>query len=274
MSNALVAAMSKPVAQPRDGLLFTPVFRIAFPHLDEPWAGQNPGPGAKPAFSLLGVFDDNADLREIMTLMNKRLGDKFGNPAVEQTMQALKMGLTSNYRYAIRPKADMASRFAGFEGAGFFASLRAPADAPPACLAYFDGKSTTLQPGAIERHLYAGAYAYATVSPFAYDNVGKGVSLGVRTIVKVADGEKFGGPKATTQEEAMATVAGVVLPTGLLPAPGSPTLEGMAEPPFDLGPAAESGRRFRRQPGEVDPGVMENLKGKPGADELMEIFNS
>lgn len=40
---------------------------------------------------------------------------------------------------------------------------------------------------------YGGCYAQATVTVFAYDNMKKGVSFGLRNIQKVRDGEPFSG---------------------------------------------------------------------------------
>lgn len=235
---ALQTAMRMPVSAPKNGEFFTPVFRVAFPHLDEPWAGNNKDGNNVPAYSCAGVFSDDASLASLVEVSNRQLTNKFGNDALEMLQHGV-------YRYPLRPKKVMASKFSGFDGTGYFCSLRARKDAPMQCVAFIDGKPTPLQPGAIERHLYPGSYAYAIIQIYAYDNVGKGVGWGLRTLVKVADGERFGGPKATTQEEALAAITGVMLPPGLIGgSSGGVQLEGKAEPvnpPFAVGPAIPLG---------------------------------
>jgi hypothetical protein len=51
-----------------------------------------------------------------------------------------------------------------------------------------------VQPIMEEGEFYAGCYARATISPYAYDKAGnRGVAFGLRNIQKIADGEPFSG---------------------------------------------------------------------------------
>lgn len=221
MLPALKSAMSKPVATGTNGLFYTPVFRLAFPHLDAPWGGD-PVKNIPPAFTFLGVFDDDADLSQIENALKASLVTKFGKGAINL------LGAGA-YRYPLRPKMVMAEKYSGFEGSGMFGSFRARADAQPACIDMSQGKQVLLQLGAIERSIYAGCYCYATCTIYAFDKGGgKGVSLGVRTLVKVADGERFGGMAPTSKEEAVAATTAVSLP-GLITGDVGSIIDGKAE---------------------------------------------
>jgi Enterobacter phage Enc34, ssDNA-binding protein len=201
---ALMTAMRLPVRQPDRGLYFTPVFRVSFPHLDTPWGNQQ-NPNAPPAFQLNALFADDADLGQMRALLDQALIGRFG-PMAPQLVSA------GAFKYALRPKAVKAN-FQGYEGPGYFASLRARQETPPACVDISTGKPVLLQIGAIERVLYAGCYAYAAYNVFAFDKGGgKGVSCGLRTLVKVAEGEAFAGLPPVTKDEAAAAIANVSIP--------------------------------------------------------------
>jgi hypothetical protein len=206
MNGALLQAMKFPVRGPDKGLFFTPVFRVSFPHLDVPW-GNSQNPNAPPAFQLNAIFADEADLSQMQNQLNTALASKFGPNATSPAL--IQAGV---YKYALRPKI-VKSNFQGYEGSGHFASLRARQDTPPACVDISTGKAVLLQIGAIERVIYAGCYAYAAYTTFAFEKGGgKGVSCGLRTLVKVADGELFGGLPAVSRDEAAAAVANVQIP--------------------------------------------------------------
>lgn len=220
---ALQAAMRSPVGPVQNALWYTPVFRVAFPHLDEPWAGENKSGKAEPAFSCLGVFADDADLSYLTREAARLLASKHG-PQFQVLVNASKL------RWPLMPKAAMAIKYAGFEGDGFYASFRANQSAPPACVDRTGDRSLVLQRGAIERSIYAGSFCYAVVSIYYYSKGGgQGVGTGLRTLVKVADGERFGGAQPPSEAEVAAAVSGVQLP-GLVAAGGGLVIEGRAEP--------------------------------------------
>lgn len=222
MSTALVAAMRNPVRPMMQGLMYTPVFRLAFPHLDAPWGGDE-AKKIPPSFQILAVCADDANLTEITTAVDKSLTQRFGP-------QALELLALGSYRYPILPKRKMAVKYAGFEGTGMYLNLRARQDSRPMCIDASQGKNVILQVGAIENVMYSGCFCYATVSAYSYDKGGgKGVSLNFRTLVKVADGERFGGMAPTSEDEAMAAVTGVELPGLVDYSTGAPVIDGKAE---------------------------------------------
>lgn len=226
MSNALATAMRVPVRLPNlePSILTTPVFRASFVHLDVPWGGDE-GKGTLPSYQLLAVFADDADLSQMKAAQSRGLVSKFGPEAPGMVQHGV-------YKVAIMPKAKMAIKYQGFEGNGFYASLRSRSTNPPVCINLMSGNPVVLQRGAIERVIYAGCYCYATFQPYTYDKSGgKGISFGLRTLVKVADGDSLGGPTPASREEVLGSVAGLNLP-GLIISNDVPTLiEGKAETP-------------------------------------------
>lgn len=204
MNGALAQAMRFPVRGPDKGLYFTPVFRMSFPHLDQPW-GNTQNPQAPPGYLCNALFADDADLSQMKALLDQALIARFG-PTAPQLVGA------GVFKYALRPKAAKAT-FQGYEGSGFFAGFRAKQETPPACVDISHGKPTLLQLGAIERVIYAGCYVYAAYTVYSFDKGGgKGVSCNLRTLVKVADGEAFAGLPPVSREEAVAAIANVQIP--------------------------------------------------------------
>lgn len=217
MSNALAIAMQKPVKLPNlpSGFMVTPIMRVSFPHLDAPWAGDNPQ--AQAAYQVLGIFSDDADISSLRAAENRFLVQKFGPGAPQQVQFGM-------YKMPIHPKLKMSARYSGFEGDGYYATFRAKPTAPPACIDASRGKPILLQRGAIERVIYPGCYCYATFQPYNFDKGGgKGVSFGLKTLVKVADGDNLGGPREATREEVLGSVVGLNLP-GLIVHDGTPVL--------------------------------------------------
>src|SRR5215475_10447610 len=204
MNTALLNAMKYPVRGPDKGLHFTPVFRVSFPHLDQPW-GNTLNPQAPPGYMVNALFADDADISQMKGLLDKALTDRFG-PSAPQLVGA------GVYKYALRPKVAKAN-FQGYDGTGFYCAMRARQETPPACVDISTGKPVLLQIGAIERVIYAGSYCYGAYTIYSFDKGGgKGVSCNLRTLVKVSDGEHFAGLPAVTREEAAAAIANVQIP--------------------------------------------------------------
>ena len=201
---AIIPAMSKAVRPPEgNGTLYSPVFQVSFPHLDTPWTGENVK--GEPVFMVNAIFDDNADLSEMSNALLIQLTKKFG----AQAPSLVKAGAL---KFALRPKAQKGN-FQGYDGTGFFAAIRARTDTPMVCLDYTSGKAVVVGQGMRDSVFYAGCYAYAAYSPFAYEKGGgKGCSLSLRTLVKVAEGERVGGGTPVSEAEAMSAVQGVVIP--------------------------------------------------------------
>jgi len=175
----------------KEARLFTPRARLAWPYLFKPRAQTNrdgtPKDG-KPKFSLTLIFDAEAQETPEWAALKKAVLDlaaeKFG-----KLPPALKAKVDLPFRDGADKVDNDGKPYAGY-GPGVI---------------YFSA-SSTIKPGVIggdmkpltEEDVYAGCYVRASIVPFDFDNSGnKGISLGLRNVQKMGDGEPFGqGVKA------------------------------------------------------------------------------
>lgn len=151
----------------------TPEFRVSFPHIFEAHSGFE-GQGAK--FSVVMLFDKKTDITPLKKAVAEAATAKWGD----------KTKWPKNLRLPFRD-GDEKSDLSGYSGTIF-------------CSA-----SSKQRPGVVDKHLavitdesdfYAGCYARATVTAFAYDKAGnKGVSFSLQNLQKLRDGQAFSGRK-------------------------------------------------------------------------------
>lgn len=154
----------------------TPVFRVSFPAVFEPKAFND----GEPKYSVVMLFDSKADLTEMNRILKEAAVEKFG--------AKLPTGLRSAFRDGKEKEA-----LQGYEAGMKFATA-----------------SSKQRPGLVNAAVetivdrddfYAGCYARATVTAFAYDRNGnKGVSFGLHNIQKIKDGERFDGRTAAEDD--------------------------------------------------------------------------
>ena len=176
----------------------TPPFRVSFPAVFEKRGFE----GSEPKFSLTAVFDPSsfgkgeaAAFKMMQAIAEAAAKEKFSKPLSDPSLRA--------------PFRDGAEK-AHLEGFGedlIFCTL-----------------STKMRPGLIDRDrqpimdeelFYAGCYARATVTAYAYANVSKGVAFGLHNIQKLGDGENLTGRVAAEEDfDGNAPVWGDVDPVG------------------------------------------------------------
>lgn len=179
--------------------LTTPEFRASFPTL---FKAQSFNEG-KEKFSVVMVFPKSTDLSPLKAAARAAAQARWPN------------GLPANLRSPFREGSEKGD----LEGFG------------PDTV--FITSSTIRKPGVVDRQLnhiidpdafYAGCYARATVSAFAYDQAGnKGISFGLHNVQFLRDGEPLaGGTKAEDDFEAVEGGEDMFGETG---APGSDFLD-------------------------------------------------
>lgn len=198
--------------------LMTPVFRVSFPQLFEAKAYGD----GDPKFSLSAIVrkDVSGKDKELMAAMYKAAEkvaiDKFGEAAFH------KMRKLGQFKWPIRDGEE--KDMDGYGPGVVFFSL-----------------STKMAPGVIgrnkepltEKDLYAGCYARATVSPYAFDNKSKGVAFGLNNVQKVGEGEAF--TQRTTADEDFDEADDNIWEDSYvadMPGTGSPSQEGAADKMF------------------------------------------
>lgn len=165
--------------------VLTPKFRVSFPEVFEAKAFDE---NSKPKYSVTMLFEEGADLSEIEAIIEEAIVEKFGKNVPKNL---------------IRPIMDQGEKeYDGYEAGSMFA--RASSNSRPGVV---DGAKVRITD---PEQLYAGCYARATVTAYAYGGAGSkfkpGVALGLGNVQKLAEGEPLGG--RTSPEEDFDAVEG------------------------------------------------------------------
>lgn len=155
--------------------VITPTFRVSFPAVFSPKEYNG-----KEKFSVTMLFDKEVDLGKMKKMCLEVAKEKWG-----------KIPKPCKFPFRDGEEKDL-EKYPVFEGMTF-------------CLA-----QTQYQPGLVDENLqpiidesefYAGCYARASVTAFAWEFQGKkGVSLNLINLQKMKDGEKLGGRVAAEDE--------------------------------------------------------------------------
>jgi hypothetical protein len=168
--------------------MITPKARLSWPHLWKPREGEN---GGKPKFSLTLIFDEEAQKDARYLAMRKAAHElaleAFG---VEQPQRdgTKKRVVPSNVRLPFRDGAEKLDQSGKpQDGYGPGKTFVSASGIKPPKVVGGDNQPAT------EDQVYPGCYVRASVTLFAYDNSGnKGISFGLRSVQKMADGDRFG----------------------------------------------------------------------------------
>lgn len=154
----------------------TPEFRVSFPNVFKPFAFE--GQDAK--YSIVMLFPKSTDLKELQALAKKAIEDKWTDPVKrEQVLKNPKFKNPFRDGDTERPDTD------GYAGMIF---ITATSKQKPGVV------DRNVQPIISEDEFYAGCYAKASVTAYAYDKAGNvGVAFGLQNVMKVRDGESFSG---------------------------------------------------------------------------------
>lgn len=157
----------------------SPIFRVSFPAVFTAQAFEANQPAK---FSVSMLFrpsqfseDDKKKWKAMMKLANDVSMEKF---------KKLLKDLPANFKQPIRDGSEKPHLEGYGEGVKFGTA------------------SSKMKPGLVgpdrqeilsAEDFYAGCYARATLTCYAYDNKGKGVAFGLNNLQKVKDGESFSG---------------------------------------------------------------------------------
>lgn len=145
----------------------TPKFRVSFPHVFEPKENLS----KKLKYSIVMLFEKTIDLSALKNIMREAAKEKWGDKIPKDLRMPFRDGNTKAYE--------------GYKDMIFVSA------------------SSIQKPGLVDEmvnpiinreEFYAGCFARATVTAFAYDQMGnKGISFGLQNIQKVNDGEPLSG---------------------------------------------------------------------------------
>ena len=151
--------------------VMTPEFRVSYPSIFKPRAFAD---GMEPKFSLVMLFDKKTNISSLKKLAAEAVAEKWPDKAKRP----------KNLKNPFRDGADRPDT-AGYEGCIFVA---ASSKQKPGVV------DANVQPIIDESEVYAGCYCRATVTCYAYDQMGnRGVAFGLQNIQKLRDGEAFSG---------------------------------------------------------------------------------
>jgi len=175
--------------------VITPEFRVSYPVVFEPKKNDLNG---KMEYSVVALFKKGENLEKLKAAAQEACEKKWG-----KDQKKWPKNLRSPFRdQAEREKTNEETGLPympdGYEKGAIFLNLKSssrPGVVNQQVKAFTD-----------ESEFYAGCYAFASLSCYAYDQAGnKGVAFGLQNIQKSRDGEPFGG--RTKAEDDFAPVA-------------------------------------------------------------------
>lgn len=177
--------------------IMTPEFRVSYPSVFKAKRNELNG---KDEFSVQALFSKDADLSKLQALVQQTIVDKWGADPKKHP---------KNLRKPFRNQADK-TKTDDATGKDYLPE-------PYVSGAVYLNLKSSQRPGVVdaavqpiidESEFYAGCYARATVSAYAYEQKGNcGVSLGLRNIQKVRDGDALGSK--TRAEDDFTPISGV-----------------------------------------------------------------
>lgn len=161
--------------------LITPPFRISFPSLITATGYQ----GSAEKFSVTALWyteDVKGKYRDtwgnLVTRLDETAREFFQTPLAR---------LPANIRRGIRNGNEKA-HLNGYGDGVLFAALSANADRRPQVV---DLRKNLLSDDQIRQLCYPGAWARASVNVYAYDNIGKGVAIGLNNLQWLGHGDRL-----------------------------------------------------------------------------------
>lgn len=153
----------------------TPEFRVSFPNVFQAASAFD---GQPPTYNIQMLFDKDTDLSKIHEACKQVAREKWPDKK------------PANLRMPIRDGDE--KEYEQYQGK------------------MFANAKSKLKPGIVDQNLneiidpsdfYAGCYARATVTVYAYDKAGnKGVALGLQNLQKLRDGQAFSGRTSATDD--------------------------------------------------------------------------
>ena len=162
--------------------LITPKFRVSFPNL---FKAQHNKLSGKDEFTVVALFPKDADLSALKKAAHDACVKKWG-PNEKTWPKNIRSPFRDQGEKAKENDAGKVVLPSGHVAGAIFMNFKSkerPGVVGP-----------DLQPIIDPSEIYAGCYARAAVTAFAYDQAGnRGVSFGLNNIQKMGDGDHFGG---------------------------------------------------------------------------------
>ena len=178
MANAATATPGK-----KGSRLLTPKFRVSFPQVFEK-ASYNNG---TPRFSLVGLFYPK-QFTDADKLKWDAIKKKLGEVCVEFFKKDIK-AMKEDRSFKIPFHKGNEKDYQGYGDPDMVFFSMANSKRRPQILD-INGNAITSENA---EEFYAGCWARASVNPYAFNNIGKGLAIGLGNIKKLGDDESFEG---------------------------------------------------------------------------------
>lgn len=164
-------------------VIITPVFRVAYPKVFKPESYK----GGKPQYSMTMIFDKDTDLTELKTAIVKLAKEKFPDIKNLKALSPIKDGNTDKIS---EKTGEVPKMYVDKIVVNTSNKIRRP-----------DILDAKKKPLLEEADFYAGCYARASVTLFAYSNIKTGISVILNNIQKVRDGEPLVGVVTNAEDD-------------------------------------------------------------------------
>jgi hypothetical protein len=166
-------------AASKSSRLLTPRFRVSFPSVYEKQSYNN----GTPRYSLTALFypktftdKEKAKWKAILAALDKVSIEAFKKPMKELDRGVFKLPFHKGDEKEYQGYGDPEMRFCTLANSKRRPEILTLSNEPVA-----------------EEDFYAGCWARASVNPYAFNNIGKGLALGLGNIQKLKDDERFDG---------------------------------------------------------------------------------
>lgn len=163
--------------------IITPEFRVAFANVFAPRNTNLDNPDApRLRYGVTMIFEPKENLVELQKIANTKVKADFGENFSLKSV-----------RHPFRKQAEKHGIYEGFNETGLF--VNCTTKNRPQIITQ-DGTGIFDEEG-----FYSGCYARASLTVFTYDQKGKGVGFGLKSLLKTRDGEPLGGGRASAEQE-------------------------------------------------------------------------
>jgi hypothetical protein len=172
----------------------TPIFRVSYPNLDKP--SKMEGSDGEPKFGITGLFtaasftpQDAERWKALRIGSVVALREKFAEKAFGPDKKII-----PSYKMPFHDGNEKPNTDGYGAGVTFF---RMANKNPPGIARVSGGVKTKID----WSEIYAGCYARASISFWAYDNKSKGVAVNLHNVLWIGDGTRFGNAGPSVEND-------------------------------------------------------------------------
>lgn len=166
----------------------TPEFRVSYPKVFKPELNKL---SKQEEYSLVALFPKGADLSKLKKACQQAVEEKWGKDS-SKWPKNLRLPIKDQSETRVNAEGETVANAGHVNGAQY---VNLKSKQRPGVV------DRAVQPILSEADFYAGCYAIATVTVYAYDQAGnRGIAFGLQNIQKTREGEPLSGRMKAEQE--------------------------------------------------------------------------